>query len=226
MEDPLLVWAAQGDARTFTHGDAIAVASPGLSRRDRLAVAGPPADLAALVPDVLAEIGPTYRPIGAVSAVTALCQQVPCLTLVDKFGWMDLSGPPTGPERGRAGWLAAEDDKPIGKLLDAAWPSAHARPGVDGVRRWAGLRDCAGRLAACAADAWSAPTLGFLTGVATHPEARGRGYAADVCAFTLQSMIEEYGRAALVVDGWNYAAIRLYRHLGLTYREFAAARVC
>jgi hypothetical protein len=67
IDDPLCRWAAQDGARTrtFTGAEgAIAVASPGLSMRDRLAVHGPADAVIPLVGEVLKEVGPTYRPIG------------------------------------------------------------------------------------------------------------------------------------------------------------------
>ncbi len=227
-EDPVLAWAAQGDSprvRAFRHGGAVAVASPGLSCRDRLAVSGEVADLAVLVPEALAEVGRTYRVIGAGPTVSTLVSRLPRLALGDRFGWMDTVRPVGHSRRIGIGWLETTDERGVRSLLDAAFPSSQARPGVSGVRRWAGMRDCAGRLAAVAADDWSAPTVGFVAGVAAHPSARGRGHAAATCAFLIDALVSEYGRAAAIVDGWNWAAIRLYRRLGLTWRPLAAARV-
>ncbi len=227
-DDPLIAWAAQGDShrvRAFRYRDAIAVASPDLSCRDRLAVAGDVDDLGTLVPQVLEEVGPTYRPIGAVATVTGMVSRVPRLALVDRFGWMDTTRPTGATRRAGVAWLEGSDARGVASLLDAAFPSSYARPGVRGVRRWAGRRDCAGRLAAVAADAWSAPTVGFVAGVAAHPTARGRGHGAATCAFLIDALVAEYGRAGLLVDGWNWAAIRLYRRLGLRWRPLAAARV-
>lgn len=223
-EDPLLAWAAQGQSRAYSHGDAFAVASPALYQRDRLAVTGSADDLAVLVPKVLAEVGPSYRTIGDAPLIRELADRVPGVTMVDTFGWMETSRRPAVVPSS-AGWLTDEDDRDIGKLLDAAWPSAKARPRVEGVRRWAGLRDCGGRLAAVAADAWSAPTVGFLSGAATHPQTRGRGHSAATCGFLVDEMLSEYGRVGLLVDGWNCGAIRLFRRLGLTYRPLASLRV-
>lgn len=76
-----------------------------------------------------------------------------------------------------------------------------------------------------AADAWSAPGVGFLAGVATAERARGRGAGSAVCGLALDGLVAEHGTAALIVDTWNTAAIRLYRRLGLSWRPLAAARV-
>jgi hypothetical protein len=54
-DDPLIAWGRQG-TRIWERGDAIALASPNLSRRDRLVVAGSPADAGRLVREVLPAI--------------------------------------------------------------------------------------------------------------------------------------------------------------------------
>jgi GNAT superfamily N-acetyltransferase len=227
--DPLLVWAAQGLApgvRAFARGGAVAVAAPEVSGRDRLAVRGGIADTAALVPQVLAEVGPTYRPIGDDDLVTALVGTLDELVLVDRFGWMDTKRPTDRPPGERPPrWLAEPELAEVARLLQLAFPNSYAWPGRPGVRRWAGVRDDTGRLVATAADAWSAPGAGFLAGVVTHPTARGRGYATAVCAFVLDSLVDRYGRAGLIVDFWNTNAVALYHRLGLRLRPVAAARV-
>jgi GNAT superfamily N-acetyltransferase len=221
--DALVAWAAQGmrgGVRVWARGGAVVVASPDLSRRDRLAVAGTPRDAAPLVADALAEVGPTFRPIGGAALVRDLTAAVPNLDLVGTFGWMETALPP--PVVGAASWLDEAAGPEIRALLDAAFPDSYARPGTPRVRRWAGARDARGDLVAVAADAWSAPEVGFL---ATAPAARGRGFGAAVCAHVLRAPVAEHGRAALMVDGWNGAAIRLYQRLGLTWHPLAAARI-
>ena len=74
-----------------------------------------------------------------------------------------------------------------------------------------------------AADAWSAPEVGFLAGVATHPVARGQGLSRQVCGFVTAELVKRHGRVGLMVDGDNAAAINLYERLGYTYRRVAAA---
>lgn len=224
--DSLVLWAAAGSARgsrAFSAGEAIAVAAPGLSGRDRLAVTGPADDASALVRAVLPHVGPTFRPIGDEELIRHVVTDVPGLEFVDAFGWMQTETA-TG-SRGAASWLAASDGDDITALLDDTFPSSYARPGRPGVHRWAGVRDESGALLGCAADAWSAPDVGFLAGVATAEPARGRGVGAAVCSFVLDSLVARHGTAALIVDGWNAAAVRLYRGLGMSWRPLAAARV-
>jgi RimJ/RimL family protein N-acetyltransferase len=225
-DDPLLVWAAQGLAsgvRAFTRGDAVAVAAPGLSGHDRLAVCGGLDDTAVLVRRVLAEVGSTYRPIGDDSLVTALVGTLDELAIVDGFGWMDTVRTTRWPSE--AAWLSEAELVEVDRLLRTGFPNSCAWPGRSGVRRWAGVRDEEGRLVAAAADAWSAPRAGFLAGVVTHPAARGRGYSAAVCAFVRDALIDRYGRVGLMVDSWNTTAIRLYQRLGFHLRPVAAASV-
>ncbi|MFG2881713.1 GNAT family N-acetyltransferase [Streptomyces sp. NPDC048297] len=222
----LLLWAAADlthGTRVFSVGEATAVAAPGLSCRDRLALTGPAEDASVLVRAVLPQIGPTFRPIGDEKLIRDLVTRVPALEFVDAFGWMQID---TATGRcGAATWLTASDRADIAALLDEAFPDSYARPGRSGVRRWAGARDESGALLACAADAWSAPHVGFLAGVATAQQARGRGIGAGVCGFVLDSLVAEHGVAALIVDSWNTAAVHLYRGFGLSWRPAAAARV-
>jgi GNAT superfamily N-acetyltransferase len=224
--DALMLWAAADLAhgtRAFSFGGATAVAAPALSCRDRLAVTGPVGDAAALVRAVLPQVGPTFRPIGDEALIRDLVTRVPELAFVDAFGWMQTET--TTGRRGAAAWLTASDGADITALLDEAFPDAYARPGRPGTRRWAGARDASGALLACAADAWSAPDVGFLAGVATAEQARGRGVGTAVCGFVLDSLVADHGTAALIADSWDITAVRLYRGLGLSWRPIAAARV-
>jgi predicted GNAT family acetyltransferase len=74
-----------------------------------------------------------------------------------------------------------------------------------------------------AAEAWPVPGIGFLAGVATHPDARGRGLAKRLCAFVTDDLLRDNERVALFVDYWNEAALRTYRRLGFTLRPLGAA---
>jgi ribosomal protein S18 acetylase RimI-like enzyme len=82
-----------------------------------------------------------------------------------------------------------------------------------------------GRLLAVAADAWSCADLGFIAGAATDPNFRSQRLAERVCGLVSHTLVSERGRAALIADTWNTAAIALYQRLGLGWRDLAAARV-
>jgi len=173
------------------------------------------------VREALEAVGPSYRPFGSERLIKALAADLPELEQVGTFGWMWTDRP-----SGRTGaeWLAAEDEPQITALLAAAAPDSYARPGIPGVQRWAGVRDAQGP-AAVAADAWSSAEIGFLAGVAADPALRGKGYAAAACALVIDTLLADHEAVALMVDGWNEAAIGLYARLGMRYEAVAAARI-
>ncbi|WP_329004974.1 GNAT family N-acetyltransferase [Kribbella sp. NBC_00709] len=221
-DDPVVMWAAQGfvhGVRVWSAGDAVAVASPDVSKHDRLAVIGPADDAALLVRDVLREVGPSYRPFGDEDLVRGLAERVPGLTFSASFGWMDAAE--VQDITTTAAWL--DGDAGVEALLTEASPSSYAWPGHPGVRRWAAVSGDRGELLSIAADAWSAPEVGYLAGVATHPVARGKRLSRQVCGFVTAELIKRHGRVALMVDGNNAAAIAVYRRLGYAYRSVAAA---
>ncbi|MER5325104.1 GNAT family N-acetyltransferase [Streptosporangium roseum] len=235
-DDTLLVWAAQGmrgGVRAWTLGEAVAVASPELNRRDRLTVRGQASQVAAVVRLALPELGPSYRLLGDRALIVELGERLPGTGPARPFEWMDTgpdAGGTTGGEGaaadgadpGRVGWLEGAEEE-VGALLAGASPSSWAVPGLPGVRRWAGLRAAGGALVATAADAWSCPQVGFVAGVATDAAHRGRGYARRVCRFAFAALAAEHGRVALMVDSDNRAAIGVYERLGMRGRPVAAA---
>jgi ribosomal protein S18 acetylase RimI-like enzyme len=229
--DTLLLWAAQGLSgrnRAWTTEDrrAVVVAGAAPSSRDRLAVWGDFDAAAPLVREVVAEVGPTYRPLGDRALIALLVEAGPDPVDVAGFGWMDCSSA-GGPLPGvtRAAWLPTSAWPEVGSLVQASYPASWARPGVPGVERWAGVRDGEGRLAAVGALAWSAPDVGFLSGIAVRPQARRRGFGGQVCRFLLAGALGAHGAAALMVDDGNHAARRLYEGLGLRYRPLGVAAV-
>jgi ribosomal protein S18 acetylase RimI-like enzyme len=228
LHDPLLVWAAQGfrpGVRAWAHGDAVAVAAAELSYRDRLVVRGGLGDAVALLRGILPELGPTFRPLGDEQLIRGLVDAVPDLELAGPFAWMELVRTRGAPTVIRPQWLDNADLDDVADLLDDVFPRSYARPGRPGVTRWAGVRGATGTPVSIAADAWSAPRVGFLAGVATHPDARGRGLAAATCRFVVDELLVAHERVGLIVDYWNTGAIGLYRRLGFRTRAVAAARV-
>ena len=228
--DTLCLWAAQGlDGRSrawrSADGRAVAVAAPGLARRDRLALHGPADAVASLAREVLDQAGPSYRPLGDRELIGALVGAIPRLVLAGTFGWMYCwrSGVlPPGPTT--AAWLPGAALGEVAALLQAGFPASLAKPGVAGVGRWAGVRDDAARLVATGTLPWPAPTVGLLAGIAVHPDARGQGLGRNICAFLLAEALRRHEAAALMVDDWNHTALRLYTDLGLRYQALAAAR--
>jgi GNAT superfamily N-acetyltransferase len=229
LEERIIGWAMQGmrdGVRVWRDGDATAVACPALFRRDRIAVGGSPRPVAGLVERALAEVGPGYRVFGRRELIENLVASGTGLEEVGRFGWMDAPGRlESGPGGATVRWLGPAEYGEVDALLDAAFPASYARPGLPGVRRWAGVHDRSGALVAVAADAWSTSGLGFMSGVATGPAARGRGYGEAVCRFALRALISDYGRAALSVDADNDPAIRVYLRLGMQWADVTVARV-
>ncbi len=222
--DPLIVWAGQGlrpGVRAWYDGEAVAVAAPDLSKHNRLAVVGPADSVARLAAEVFADVGPGFRPLGDEQLIRDLADRMPDLAFGSAFGWMDTAELPVVTTT--AAWL--EGDTGVEALLTEAAPTSYAWPGRSGVRRWAAATGDSGDLLSVAADAWSAPEIGFLAGVATHPIARGQGLSGQVCAFVTAELIKQHGRVGLIVDGSNAVAIAVYERLGYTYRRVAAADI-
>lgn len=232
--DLLCLWTAQGlDGRSrawaSADGRAVAVAGRALSRRDRLAVRGPAESVIPLAADVLAEIGPDFRPLGERPLIEAVAAAIPGLAVRGTFGWMDTADPVPGPPATQpdaaesAYWLPEAAMPEVSALLEEGFPDSYAWPGQPGVERWAGVRDAAGKLAAVAALAWSAPDAAMISGVAVHPAARGRRFGHTVCGFLAIQGLRQKGAVVLMVEEWNQAARRLYGSLGMHYRDVAAA---
>lgn len=120
-------------------------------------------------------------------------------------------------------WLDQSWAGRIAELLDVAYPGSWVRPGMTAVRRWAGAFTPDGELAAVCADAWPAPEVGYVGGVATRPEWRGQGYAGAVFRFAVDALLTEHGQVTLMVDGANTAAVALYDRCGFRWRTVAAA---
>ncbi|MBB5081416.1 GNAT family N-acetyltransferase [Nonomuraea endophytica] len=227
-DDDLLMWAAQGlrpGARAWALGDAVVTAAPDLARRDRLAVSGSTANAVPLVRHALAELGPAYRPLAETRTLAEVSAKIDGMEVAGEFSWMSLHPEPSIPVPADAlevAWLPGEASPEVTELLTDFAPESYAVPGAVGVTRWAGLR-VEGRLAAVAADAWSAPDVGLLAGVATAGPFRGRGLGERVCRWVSRELVNAYGRAALMVDDDNGAALGVYTRIGYTRRRIAAA---
>ncbi|WP_063643268.1 GNAT family N-acetyltransferase [Actinoplanes sp. N902-109] len=217
-EDPLLVWAAQDmqpGSRAWALGDAAAVARHRVANRDRLAVRGNPGDLDRLLRRIRPEVSDLF-PVGDEELIKA----TPGLAVVACFGWMDT----TTPVPGAAADLVRVADDEVAAFLDAHHPHSFARPGWPGVPTWLGLRDDAGELQAVATDAWTTSRLGFISGVATRTDLRGRGLATRLCSALTNELLRGRERVALLVDHDNTAAVRTYERLGYAKRRIAAAK--
>ncbi len=220
--DPQCMWAAQGllaGGCAWASAGAVLVACPALCGRDRLIVRGPAGPAASLVRAVLESLGPSYAVVGDPPLMTELLARISWLEPRGFFGWMDCIRRPVCRPVHNARWLSRQEWPAADQVLSVAYPKSFARPGVPGVSRWAGITDRGGSLTSIAADAWSAPGLGFVAGLAVVPEARRTGQGRDVSAFVLSSLMAVNGRVAMMVRYSDAAAIAMYAELGLTYRR-------
>ncbi|MEU4738906.1 GNAT family N-acetyltransferase [Actinosynnema sp. NPDC023658] len=216
--DPLVRWAAQAllpgrGGAAWAHGDAVGVLAPGLNRFDRLVVTGPVDDVAELV-------RAHARP-GLVPLVTTATAEELGWPVRGTFGWMERTG--SLDAGGRARWLAEDEWDDVESLLRKANPDSWVWPREPGASRWAGVR-ADGVLVSVGADAWPAPEVGFIGGVATHADHRGRSLSTEVCSFLAGALLAERGTCGLMVDAGNAPAIRVYRRLGFAYRSVTALR--
>ncbi|MER7013992.1 GNAT family N-acetyltransferase [Saccharopolyspora sp. NPDC000359] len=226
-DDLLVRWAAQAlvadyphpGGAAWQHRSAVVVYAPKLSRNDRVVFSGPADDCA----ELLAEVLPTLRvdklrPL----ARTALAHRVASrlgLEVRATFGWMELSAAPPSEPTPDVEWL--DDDQAVESLLRKANPRAYLFPDDPGARRWAGIRGADGTVLSVGGDCWAAPGVRFISGVATHPDHRGAGLAAEVCAFLTRELARE-GDVALMVDADNEPALKVYRRLGYRYHSVSA----
>jgi GNAT superfamily N-acetyltransferase len=209
------------DPPSYRFGAAVAVWT-NFWGRPELAVVGPGPDAAKL----LGELDPALIARGHEASIVATA--VPLLP--ERFGvsfpwafrWTDAP-PPRPVGDGIARWLDATGatdataEAEVGALLDRGFPDASMRPGDPHLRRWAGLRDAGGVLVACAGDATGDDSLGFLASIASDPELRGRGYGAQISAWSTQQLLREHGTVGLWHMGDNVRADAVYTALG--YRD-------
>lgn len=219
--DPQCIWAAQGlqaGGYAWEHGGGVAVGCPGLSGRDRLVVRGPARAASVLVREAIAVLGPGYAPVGDPELMAALLDEVCWLAPGPCFGWMDGTEPPRHRPAHPVRWLARREWQAADDVLAVVFPRSGAKAKIPEVRRWAGIGAPGARLTCVAADAWSAPGVGFLAAVAVTPDARRSGQGRDACGFLLSALLAAYGRVALMVRPKNDAAVAMYKQLGLAYR--------
>ncbi|HVK26288.1 MAG TPA: GNAT family N-acetyltransferase [Actinokineospora sp.] len=226
--DPLLHWGAQALAPGYlypgggawTLDGATAVHAPGLYRRDRILLTGPPEPALKLLTTLIADLPGPPVPVAATALADRMRELDPRVVDFATFGWMTTSTVPTERRSGPR-WLADADLAQADALVRASNPDSWVMPGEPGTRRWAGLFD-GDTLISVAGDCWQAPAVGFIAGVATHPNHRGRGASSAVCAFLRDELVTELGACALMVYQDNDVAIRLYERLGFTYQSMSA----
>ena len=81
-----------------------------------------------------------------------------------------------------------------------------------------GVKNEHGRLLAMAGERLKLPGMSEISGVCTHPEARGRGYARMLSAQVGSEIVRRGEVPFLSAYAWNAPAIRLYEELGFVVR--------
>lgn len=230
--DSLVRWGSQALDETFPHpggfalriGSAVGVYAPQLNRAERLLITGDAADCAAVIDHVLRHT-PNTNVIGTSARIHDTAARLPGARTPHAFGWMELD-PGTKPsivDTSAVRWLTADELVQVEALLNKANPDSYVRPSLPAPQRWAGIH-AYGRLVATAATAWPSRDVGFIAGVATDPDHRGRGHSTAACAFLLDALRAAHKSVALMVDAANDVAIRMYQRLGFDYRSITVLR--
>ena len=103
-------------------------------------------------------------------------------------------------------------DGEIDALLDLAFPASTSRPGDPRVRRWYGIRH-GSELVAVAADR-SRGGIGYIAGIAVHPEHRQRSLGTVLTTTLTRLLFEEFGGCSLSVMADADGPRRIYERLG------------
>lgn len=98
-------------------------------------------------------------------------------------------------------------------LTDVAFPGFFRRRTIE-MGRYFGLRDAGGRLVAMGGERLRMPGYAEISGLCTHPEARGRGYAAGLIGHLVRLHRKQGVVSWLHVSANNRSAVALYARLG------------
>lgn len=98
-------------------------------------------------------------------------------------------------------------------LTEVAFPGFF-RPRTVEMGRYFGLRDAGGRLVAMGGERLRMPGYAEISGLCTHPEARGRGYAAGLIGRLVRLHRQQGVASWLHVSAVNRNAVVLYERLG------------
>ncbi|WHO40401.1 GNAT family N-acetyltransferase [Sphingobium sp. AP49] len=195
--------------------------------------------------DALAKrIDPRYGPFAAATDAGAQAQAaLAALVPTDGELWLvgpDAVTPPPGRTVVRTALLAqmtatailprpASAPSPCWRILDEA-DAAEMRtlalltkpgpfhPLTHRLGRFIGVHDADGRLVAMAGERMRMPGFAEVSGVCTHPDARGRGYAGALMRIVMQAMLDRGETPFLHAYASHDKTIALYETLGFNVR--------
>ena len=204
----------------WTLGGAVIALRRTHTRRLGLAVLGPPSDVEALVAHVvadgsLARLGLRHVTVerGSLHAVAEHLT----LGTGNEWEWMCAAAAPARvPAEDRLVPLGEADRPEIAELLAEANPRTDARPFQYPHQRWVGVRDDAGRLAACGLCEPNVAGHPTLSGITVRPSQRGRGLGLAVTAYLTRAAVRASGVCTLGMYSDNDVARRVYHGLGYT----------
>ena len=172
---------------------------------------GAPANVAALVADLLGEIPHNSR----VTLPRGTAPLLPAWVALDGTDWEFFWVSSPMARQDGEDLVEPVADEEVAALLAVASPTASAQPGDTHVRRWVGVHGPDGLLA-CAADTSAATGVGHLSSIAVHPAARGQGLGSAVTAALTRLLFEDgCDLVTLGMYATNTAGAALYRSLGM-----------
>lgn len=139
-------------------------------------------------------------------------RQLDCFPMLQ----MVASGPPNGVAKTGAA-LSEADSRAMGDLVEISKPGPFG-PQTPRLGQYLGVRE-GDRLLAMAGERQR--LLGYveLSAICVHPEARGRGYAAELTSRLMQMAFDRGEVPFLHVRPNNIGAVALYRRLGFKTRR-------
>jgi ribosomal protein S18 acetylase RimI-like enzyme len=130
---------------------------------------------------------------------------------------------PTPPSPGIV--ALGEDDVPAMLALATLTAPGPFRAHTHRLSQFFGVKDAGGRLLAMAGERLKLPGMSELSGVCTHPDARGRGYAEALSRRIASEIVRRGETPFLHAYSDNANAIRLYERIGFRQRCFVEALV-
>ena len=131
----------------------------------------------------------------------------------------DPIDPPTGIER------LSEDDWPAMLALATLTKPGPFRARTPEFGQFWGVKDASGRLLAMAGERLKVDGMSEVSGVCTHPDARGRGLAEQLSAHVASEIVRRGETPFLHAYADNAGAIRLYGRLGFVLTREVSALV-